>query len=348
MSTLFSDLVTPEVATARVRTLPDESQYALKRFMPEVNIQGIKAMFRTGARNIRPAIARVWDTETPTMARPMSLQQWDYSLPPVGGKIKLGEEEEQMLFLAGSQSPAANAAVVQQLYNDLDTLARSVRLAAEVARGQYLSSGVVTFTLEDGKTLQMDWQIPNGHKVTAGTLWSDLANSTPLTNEVAWINTMVADGIGRPSAALMSSTVLSYLQRNAEYKAALAQTGSTPGVLTIDQVNTVRAAYGLPPIVLYDVVIPATSSYIYPVNKVTLIPPGGTVGQTQFGTTTEARLLASGSNPRIAFNEAPGLVGVVQVEGDPARQVSKVASVFAPVPSTTPNGPNDLFIGTVA
>jgi hypothetical protein len=58
MATTLFDLILPEVATARVRTLPDEANYTLKQFMPERNINVIKAQLRIGVRNIKPAIYR--------------------------------------------------------------------------------------------------------------------------------------------------------------------------------------------------------------------------------------------------------------------------------------------------
>jgi hypothetical protein len=149
-------------------------------------------------------------------------------LPPLGGKIKLGEEDEQLLFLAGQQSPAANAAVIEALYNDLDTLARMVRASMEIGRAQYMSPGICTFPIEDGSNLSMDWQVPSGHKPTAATLWSDTANSTPLTDEQAWIDTLIAEGVGIPSRAVTSTPVRRLLAANAQYKAALYGSWSRP------------------------------------------------------------------------------------------------------------------------
>jgi hypothetical protein len=343
MATTLFDLILPEVATARVRTLPDEANYTLKQFMPERNINVIKAQLRIGVRNIKPAIYRSYDAETPVVARPGSLQQWDYMLPPLGGKIKLGEEDEQLLFLAGQASPAANAAVIQALYDDIDSLARMVHASMEIGRAQYMSSGVCTFPIEDGSNLSMDWAVPSGHKPTAATLWSDTANATPLTDEQAWIDTLIAEGVGTPSRAVTSTPVRRLLAANAQYKAALygsvVPTGLT--TLTPNQVDSVREIYGLPPLTVYDTII--NGSRIFPTSKFTLVPGEGTVGETQFGTTSEARVLSGGTNPRIALNEAPGLIGLVQVDGDPPRKETKVAAIGAPIPSD----PNRIFIATV-
>jgi hypothetical protein len=343
MATTLFDLILPEVATARVRVLPDEANYTLKQFMPERNISVIKAQLRIGVRNIKPAIFRSYDAETPVMARPGQLQQWDYMLPPLGGKIKLGEEDEQLLYLAGQQSPAANAAVIEALYNDLDTLARSVRASMEIGRAQYMSSGICTFPIEDGSTLSMDWQVPTGHKPTAATLWTDTTNSTPLNDEQAWIDQLISEGVGVPSRAVTSTPVRRLLAANAQYKAALygsvVPTGLT--TLTPNQVDSVREIYGLPPLTVYDTII--NGARIFPTSKFVLVPGEGTVGETQFGQTTEARQLSSGANPRITFQEAPGLIGLVQVDGDPPRKETKVAAIGAPIPSD----PNRILIATV-
>lgn len=345
MPEILFDLLPPENATAFIRELPDEMTYQGNRWMPRVGVQGIRAQFRAGSRNIKPALYRVFDAETPVYARPGSLQQWDYTLPPLGGKIKLGEEDEQLLFMAGIQSPAANQQILETLYNDLDTLRKMVHASMEIAVGQYMSTGVPIFPIEDGQTFQMDWQIPSGHKPTAATLWSDTANSTPLDDEQAWLDTLIADGVGVPSYAVTSRRVIRYLASNAQYKAALygatVPTGLT--TLTPGQVNQVRDMWQLPPLApAWEAII--DGARVFPDTVFTYVPGEGTVGQQQFGTTTEARLLAGGSNPRITLQEAPGLIGLVQTDGDPARKESKVAAIGAPIPSD----PNRILIATVA
>jgi hypothetical protein len=333
MAQILFDLVDPADLTRFVRGIPNPADFILERFVPNRLIAGIKYRVQNRNRTNHSAKFRVYDAETPIGRRQATITQLDGLLPPVGEKLVVNEFEQLLLDMARTGAAGTPTELLTAVYDDAENLTISIRAAMEKTRGNLLIATPVVITLEGGQTLEADFGVPGGNTPVAPILWS-ASNATPLTNELAWCNQLATtDGVSRPAFALTSSQVYGFLGSNEEYRQAYfgyAAAGASFPMLNRQQVDTVRSNFGLPPIVLYDVQIDGAP--VIPVNRFCLIQPdpAGTA-ETQFGTTAESLILGRGTNPRIAFRDAPGLVGVVQEEGDPARPWTKVAAVAMPV-----------------
>jgi hypothetical protein len=106
-------------------------------------------------------------------------------------------------------------------------------------------------------------------------------------------------------------------------------------VLAQNEVNTVRARYGLPPVETYDVKIPmpdGTDKRPLPENMFFLLPPDARqMGETQYGLTAEGIVLSSGSNPSIDREEAPGIIVTSGYQDDPVQVYTKASAAALPV-----------------
>jgi len=329
MPTILYDLLNPADATRFVRSVPDPASFTLDRFLPNRTVPGIKTRVRSSMRTIIPALFRVYDAETPIIPRQVSVSTTDLTLPPVGGKSVLNEEDALMMDLAGADP------VLPALFDDLQNLAVSVKSVLEVARGQLLTNGKMALPIEGGQTMDVDFQVPTANLPTATTLWltgnAPNAAALPLTDELAWITGLAnTPGVGRPARALTSSRVFSALARTPEYRSAYYGGAPPAGqtMLNVDQFNGVRASWGLPPIEVNDVMVNGVR--LIPDNRFLLLP-AEPLGETQFGPTAEARNLSRGNNPRLVAADGPGLVGVIQEDGDPPRIWTKVAAIAMPV-----------------
>lgn len=342
MSTNVLDLILPIHATDYVRELFNDSNVGLplEKYFPTQIQNQIKIRFRTNIRTVNPALFRSFDAETPVGKRPASVETIDLILPPIGEKLRLSEEDQHMLLSGGDTD-----AIVDLLFDDLKTATRDIAARLELARGDLMTDGVMALPIEQGQTLPVDFQTPSSHRPTAGVLWSDTTNATPLSDETAWLLTLATDqlGFGVPVAAVTSTKVArSYLAKNAEYRFAYAGgSANVPSTLTPDQVAAVRLSYGLPPLELEDEII--AGSRVIADNIFNYIPSGG-MGTTQMGPTLEARNLAAGGNPHLAGVDVPGLVGVIETDSDPAAVWTKVAGVGMPILSDR----NRFFAATVA
>jgi hypothetical protein len=232
----------------------------------------------------------------------------------------------------GGQS---NQALVDAIYNDAVNLTRAVRARMELARGDVLTDGKFTLTDENGLTLEADWGVPAGNIVApAGDPWSTIATATPLADIRLWADAYTVLNGEPPAFALTSRSVVSNLLRNAEIRGLSATLGGTPSIVTRSLLQQVLEAHGLPTIIEYDtqVNVEGTDTRVIPADRFVMLPQDpSTLGYTAWGITAEALELAGVSNPTIAFNDAPGLIGVVLKEGDPVKTWTKVTGVGMPV-----------------
>lgn len=329
---IISDYVDPAALTAFVREVPRPANQILNRFLPDRVLNDIEAVIDSVQRVNRAAKFRSYDAETPIGQRD-GLTQNRVMLPPLGQKTVLGEFERLQLerLRTGGQ---ANQSLVDAIYNDAETNTRAVRARMELARGDVLVDGKFTLSAENGLTLETDWGVPAGNLVAPSTPWSTVATATPLADLVSWTDTYTALNGEPPTFALTSRSVVGNLLRNAEIRGLTASLGGTPSIVTRQQLQTVLEAHGLPTIIEYDTQVNVNGSdqRVIPSDRFVMLPQDpSTLGYTAWGITAEALELAGLSNPTIAFDDAPGLIGVVLKEGDPFRLWTKVTGVGMPV-----------------
>ncbi|MFI7608790.1 major capsid protein [Micromonospora sp. NPDC049366] len=323
------DLVEPAVLTGYVRNLPGPANLTLNRWLPDRTIGDIEVAWNTLFRTNRAAKFRAFDAETPIGKRD-SFQRQRVALPPVGQKTVIGEEEQ--LQLERVRSGGDNTArLVEAVYNEAELNTRATLLRMELARGDVLTDGIVSIT-ENGLTIEADFGVPAGNKVTAGTVWSNYTDSDPLTEMRSWADTYTDTAGEEPAYALTSRSVVGHLLRNDTLRAMAGNVNGIPPILTRQQLNAILDAHDLPQIVEYNTQIDVDGASARPIPTDRMIYlPQGPVGYTAWGITAEGLALASGENPSLEFTQLPGLVGVVMKEGDPVRTWTKVAAVGMPV-----------------
>lgn len=346
MATILWDLIDPREITLFARTVPDDAEWTLSSFLPERLIDGIKYRIRNRSMTVSSAQWRVYDAETPVGSRQVVQTAYDGTLPPLGTKLPINEQDRINMEMARG---ADNGELIDMAFDDVNNMVLGLRAALEKQRGLTLSTGAISLPTQAGN-LTLNFSPPGSHTPTPAVLW-DAGATTPLTDELAWINTLVTETpatgrkFGRPRQAVTSQRVVNLLYLNEEYRTAYYQgiAGTLPGRIPpgIDNINMVRQTWGLPPIQVYEAMI--DGARVIADNRFILIP-SNQIGETQFGTTAEALTLSSGSNPRITRNEAPGIVAVTQEEGDPPKVWNKVAAIAMPVVFD----PNQLFSATVA
>lgn len=326
------DVVLPSDLTRFSRDVPTPQDYGpLNRILPDVSVNSLKARIRTHTRTLRAAKFRAFNAPNYVAGRPQTLSITDVLLPPVGQQIPLTERELlEQAFAEGT----VNADVIAQIYDDAETNVRATRARMQLAKGDVLTDGKFSLVGENGLTLDADFGLASSHKPTAGTLWSDHTNSTPLDDENLWIAQMVADGGGRPTLATTSLAVLNHLRANAQYiKALWGPNVSGQPALNVDQINQVRSAWALPPIQLDDTVIDVdgTTTRVLPANRFILANTNG-LGETQYGVTAQALEVASGgTDAAFTRRDAPGIFTAAYKETEPPARWTSTSAVAMPV-----------------
>lgn len=306
--TLWTDLITPAELTGFARAAQEDVERkkgTLARWLPNMSVPDIVVRTivnedGTGAL----AKYRAFDAETPIASGGKATRKvWE--LLPLDLKERVGEYDQLR-----QRGNTAEAMILGGIKNAAKRVTNAVLDRLEVARGQAIDTGALTIDENDVKQT-MPFGRPAGNTVTAGTLWSGAANV--IGDLITWCDAYAAVNNGAyPGAIVTSKRVVAAMQRNADIRGLVATTGGTPGIVSIEALNAVLAAYGLPPIVIYDRKIRGQN--VLPDNKVYLLPPAGptstqnpdeaALGATFYGETLEA------SEPEYSLEGAdqPGLV----------------------------------------
>lgn len=332
---IIDDFVEPTVLTGFVREVPTPSNLMLAQFLPDRNIGNVEAAIDKVTKTNRAAEFRSWDTETPIGQRD-SFARSKVRLPALGQKLPISEQEHLMLERVRTGGDNRGG-YVQAIYDDATTLANNVRRRMELARGDVLVDGKFTLTDENGLTLEANFGLPGGNIVTAGVVWSDHDDATPLLDLKAWIDAYVELNGERPGKIVTSNTVVNNLILSGEIRELFYRgdvLSGSPNLVTDQQLQQVLQAHRIPPIIEYNTKINwnGSNQRVIAEDKVIFLPENAAdLGYTAWGVTAESLVLATGQNPGLLFEELPGLVGVVMTDGDPVQTWTKVAAVGMPL-----------------
>lgn len=334
----------PQTIQDFVRKL-EYPQFQLAEYFPDLLINNNIYRFDKTTLVNEPAVEyRSWDAETPIGSR-QGVARGTAELPPLGKKKLM--TEEQTLKLQAIQANGDWSAYIDQIYADLDNLNSGLAARWEIDRGALLSTGALTVKAASGWQVSVDYGVPNGNIVTAGTLWSSISTADPIGNLKTWVSAYKAQNRGlAPGEILISDTVQGYLLRNDKLRASMYYGSSAPTTLRLADVQNEFAAQGLPPFRVIDSQATkpdGTTDYVLPQNKIIMLPPRGTnIGYTAKGVTGSALNMVRAGTMKL--NEAPGVVGLTWEENDPAQRWNMIDACGMPVLSN----PNLLFIATVA
>ncbi|MFJ9240996.1 major capsid protein [Streptomyces anulatus] len=332
---LLRDL-TPTDINAFVRAIPSPDDYELTRsVLPEIALNTVKWRVKRTNRRVPAAKYRAWDATTPVASREITMIETEGKLPPVGQKYIVGEMEQ---ILLDADRGANSDDLVQAVYDDTAAHVLSVKSRLELAAGDLLADGRFTLQGENNLFIEYDAQVPASHMPTAPVPWTN-PDADALADEMRWIQVLRDARAPLPARIFTSFKAKSLLAGNKSYRAAyygsLLGSQIPTAVLAPNEVDAVRARYGLPPIVVYDVQIPlddGTNPTVLPENLWLMVPPNVRQwGETQYGVTAESLVLSRGTNPAILRKDAPGIVVTHGYSDDPVNVWTKVAAAAMPV-----------------
>jgi len=338
---LIWDGINPVELTGYVRAALEarpQNQFELERWLPNTQVNDLEYRFNRGGQGLADAATfRTFDAESPIGSRP-GVTRVSGELPPISRKIRLGEYDRLRRANATDE-------IRDTIFGDAARMMTSIRARLELARGEALWSGALALA-ENGVAATVTYGRSGSHSVAPGTLWSNTSGATPLTNELAWTLTYNTTNGVNPGVAVTSSTVMSYLLQNAEYRALVGRNGFVPSRVSQADLNNVRTDYGLPPIFVYDaqVRVNGAATRVIPADKFLYLPaPGsaeaGELGSTLYGVTAEALELDG-----LTGSDEAGITAVAMKEFDPVAIWTKAAAIALPVVAN----PDLTFVADVA
>lgn len=225
-----------------------------------------------------------FDTEAEIGSRIANKQELELSLI----KRKMQLKETDIIALENPRTPAEQAYLVGQVYNDIDSLVQGVRARVEAMRMEVLASGQVTVK-ENGLNFTLDYHVPTEHKeaLTGTNVWTN-ENSDPLADIERWIDALDT----KPTRALTSRKIYRTLATHPKIIAAIfgkdsgrvvsqadldafMETHSYPVIRTYDEKYKVQQADGT-----------YTTKKYFPENKFAMFNDD-LLGETLYGPTAE-------------------------------------------------------------
>jgi hypothetical protein len=331
---LVTDLIPPAELNGFVRDLdPAVYGFTLNRFLPDQPRQDIEYAFnRAEAGRNEMAHYRAFDTEAQIVSR-RGFARVRGEIPSLSLKMPLGEELRLRIAAAG-RAGGPNPQIIDQIFDDAATLTEGCLARLELARGEALFTGKVTFGVDAGFTadIKIDYGTPTALPVP-GMLWSNPA-STPVADLVAMATAYrLANGGADPGVILTSRKVIAAVLRTTEVRQFASFQGMVPSIVGAGQLAQILAAQGLPQIETYDTAVnyAGTNFRATPEHMVAMLPAPDVnrFGETTFGITAESIELVGSNYETIAT--APGLTGVTMRTFDPVGLWTKVAALAVPV-----------------
>jgi hypothetical protein len=350
MSTYVTDVIDVPELVGYVREQTQNSDI-FAGVLPAIEVDDIEYAIQNIDTRAAMQVAkyRSWDTAPPLGKRP-GFSIIGGEIPPLGLSVKVGEKDVGRLNkLRAGVADEGGPAALDAIYNDAVNMAKAVYNRLSWAQIDLLLDGIVTIessTPGPDAAISANFSVPGANIVTAGTLWSDTAASTPVTNLAAWQKVFRAANAGaNPLFWMVSSQIVAELGLNAQVRNLSPSTadGGVRGIVTEQTVAQVLSAHRIAPMVVVDDELPAIDgsglARVLPERKV--IGVGANLGNTIFGVSPNASMLAGEGT--LAYSDAKGVIAFVEQSIRPAGMLTTGEAVALPIL----RDPNALFVATV-
>lgn len=333
MAIFFDAPVSPDAQTAFIREVPTPAGLTFLNLFPIRYLDTNTVDFAEIVRTNRTARFRTFDGRIHVSERDIGSEK-RVNLLPLSTSLSMGEYERLQLEFARTQG-TNQALLSSSIYNDSQNLTREILNRLEQAWGDELTDGKLTIN-ENGYQGEADFGVPNNHLVApAGDLWSNTTTAVPLTNIQTWTDVYVATNGFAPGEMRTSTATMRLVQKNKEVIDAVHGAASGKTRVNLQELNDLLSSEGLPtfgdPI---DTVVDVdgVSTRTVPADRVMFLPPNiEDLGYTAFGVSATALELVESNVSDLTFEEAPGIVGVVEKVGPPYRQFTYVDAVGMPI-----------------
>jgi hypothetical protein len=337
MAILFDAPIEPDDLTVFVRDVPLPVDFRLYPDAARNEVQDNKVDWAEITRTNRTARFRAWDGRIHVSTRDTATEK-TVALPPLSTSFNMGEYERLQLEFARNGGTREQA-LARAIYNDGERGTREIQARLEQAIGDLLDDGLLTIN-ENGFASQYDGGVPANQKVNAATAWTDTTNATVLANLVTWRDVQIANGF-RPERIRTSQAVVSLMQKNKEIIDAVHGAAAERTRVTLSDLNDLLSSESLPTIpvgadgqaVTYDnrVDVDGTSTRVLPADKVLLTPADlADLVVVNMGVTATALELVDSNESDMSFEDAPGIVGVIEKTGPPYRQFTFIDACGMP------------------
>ena len=329
---IFDLIKAPELTSYWEEHTQDQPPYLGEELFPSDKKLGLKLDWIKGANGL-PVVLKPSAFDVGAVPRPrIGFDKLSTQMPFFKESTYIDEEMRQelnMVLETGNQ--AYIDAVVRRVFNDETRLLEGARARREEMRMMALTTGAIAITA-NGQAYNYDYGMPENHKVTVDTSWSDYDNSDPVEDIRRWMD-MVEDDTGiRPTRGVCTRKTWGYLRRNQHIiKSLFVLSNGQVGALSdsrltqylMDELGLELIVYGK----RYTNDAGVATQYV-PDDTVVLFPTG-TLGNTWFGTTPEESDLMGGKAANVSITDV-GVAVTTMEKTDPVNVETKVTMICLP------------------
>lgn len=324
------DLVKSDALVAYWETLATQQPpYLGEELFPSQQKLGLDLKWIKGAKGLPVVLLpSAYDVKSKKRDR-IGFDKLSAEMPFFKESTMIDEEMRQQLnMVIATGNQAYVDSVLNNVFDDEMRLLVGARAQRERMRMQALTTGAISISA-NGQAYDYDYQIPEGHKHTVATSWSNPA-ATIIDDIRECLDKIEEDTGVRPSRAVCSSKTWKYLRTNTEIRNAILGNSSAVPVS-----ESAIKAYISDELQLEVVVYSkkykdeAGVEQKFVDDDIFVMFPSGALGTSWFGTTPEQSDLMSGTAANVTITDT-GVAVTTTKETDPVNVDTKVSMIFLP------------------
>lgn len=236
---------------------------------------------------------------------------------------------QQLNMVLETNNQAYIEAVLNRIFVDKIELIESAAVARERMRMMALTTGYVVGS-SNGQIHEYDYLMPNEHKATVGTSWSDPKAS--IMDDLREARDKIMDDTGvKVTRILMRSTTFKYFRKNEEIRISISPDTNGKRFISDNDIKNLIMEELEMEIAFYDKRFRDENGKVQtyvPDDIVVLFPPGN-LGTTWFGTTPEESDLMGGMIDNVTITDV-GVAVTTMTKEDPVQVETKVSMICLP------------------
>lgn len=238
------------------------------------------------------------------------------------------ETRQQLNMVLETGNQAYIDSVMKKVFDDDIQLINGAAAQRERMRMMALTTGAISISA-NGQDYDYDYGMPNTHKVTVGTSWSNAA--ADIIKDIEDGMDLIEEDTGvRPERAVCSQKTWGYFRKNTAIRNAIL--GNNSGAPVTDgQIHAyILDNYKLD-IIKYTKKCKLENGTVSPfvADDIFVMFPSGNLGTGWFGTTPEESDLMSGSNANVSLTDT-GVAVTTSKTVDPVSVDTKVSMIYLP------------------
>lgn len=330
--TIFDLLDSAQIVAYWTELSQHEAPYPCEELFPTNKKRGLDLKWLKGAKGL-PIVLKTSAFDAAAIPRGrIGFEKLSAEMPYFKESMYIDEELRQELnIVLETGNRAYIDSVMTRVFDDEVQLLRSARVSRERMRMMALTTGVISMA-NNGQAFTYDYGVPNTHKVTVQTSWSNHADSDPIKDINDGMELIFDETGVKPKRAMCDNTTWRHLRANEGIANDIYARRDRVGHIT-DSMLKEYIADMCDGLVIY---VNAkkykdetgTATQFMPADTFVLFPEG-MLGNTWFGTTPAESDLMSGAAANVSITDT-GVAVVTAKKIDPVQVETIVSMICLP------------------